>query len=448
MLVPRRLLKKDSTSRHLMTKNLTDWKGHVESTLCLEVINDLKWKGGSVETRKSIQFWMWLSVIIKGVTELKSRSNPYLETRLDLGSGSWTESTNTQRRRRKRFKWKNIGEKSTGKFVAKARPRQTSNLTLSPLTIPYDDHVVNSHDLHSIIQRGLIPGGKSIKKERHAVFFTAVVRRSAQRSRIRPDELQKCSVQEYLEISQKNTVYLAQLEGCSEEEIAVLSDTIQRNRPLQHCTCDVNRESGIHQVKRTIIQSVSISKVTAKSRTQAGFVSWTSISRNAVYKNTWKFSQKYSIFGAIGRLFRRRDCSSIRHNPTQSSATTRYLRYESRKWYTSSQENNYTKCINLQGYREKPYSSRICIMDVKILIFLKREHPPTIKAIKSEECGETRCVEFEETQSGNIDFRIQSLPNSTVCGFASPPQLFQCWEVANKESAFVTVNSWCTALPL
>ena len=35
-------------------------------------------------------------------------------------------------------------------------------------------HVGNSHDLHSIIQSGLIPGGKSIKKERHAVFFTAV----------------------------------------------------------------------------------------------------------------------------------------------------------------------------------------------------------------------------------------------------------------------------------
>ena len=30
-----------------------------------------------------------------------------------------------------------VGEKSTGKLVAKARPRQTSNLTLSPVSIPY-----------------------------------------------------------------------------------------------------------------------------------------------------------------------------------------------------------------------------------------------------------------------------------------------------------------------
>ena len=30
-----------------------------------------------------------------------------------------------------------VGEKSTGKPVAEARPRQTSNLTLSPVSIPY-----------------------------------------------------------------------------------------------------------------------------------------------------------------------------------------------------------------------------------------------------------------------------------------------------------------------
>ena len=35
-------------------------------------------------------------------------------------------------------------------------------------------HVGSSHDLHSIIQSGLIPGGKDVKKRRHAVFFTAV----------------------------------------------------------------------------------------------------------------------------------------------------------------------------------------------------------------------------------------------------------------------------------
>ena len=78
-------------------------KGHIESTPCLEVINHLNWMDGFVETRRSVQFWMWLSVIIKDVTELKSWSNLCLATRHALGSGSWTESTNTWRRCRKRL---------------------------------------------------------------------------------------------------------------------------------------------------------------------------------------------------------------------------------------------------------------------------------------------------------------------------------------------------------
>ena len=35
-------------------------------------------------------------------------------------------------------------------------------------------HAGSSHDLPSIIQSGLIPGEKSLRKDRHAVFFTAV----------------------------------------------------------------------------------------------------------------------------------------------------------------------------------------------------------------------------------------------------------------------------------
>ena len=38
----------------------------------------------------------------------------------------------------------------------------------------YIYHVGSSHDLHSIIQSGLIPGGKDVKKGRHEVVFTAV----------------------------------------------------------------------------------------------------------------------------------------------------------------------------------------------------------------------------------------------------------------------------------
>ena len=52
-------------------------------------------------------------------------------------------------------------------------------------------------------------------------------------------------------------------------------------------------------------------------------------------------------------------------------------------------------------------------MDVRIFLISKREHPSTIKA-KKEEYGETRGKEFGETQNGDIDFRIQGLPHSTV----------------------------------
>ena len=35
-------------------------------------------------------------------------------------------------------------------------------------------HIGNAHDMHSIIQGGLIPGGRSLKRDRHSVFFTAM----------------------------------------------------------------------------------------------------------------------------------------------------------------------------------------------------------------------------------------------------------------------------------
>ena len=38
----------------------------------------------------------------------------------------------------------------------------------------YIYHVGSSHDMHSIILSGLIPGGKDVKRRRQTVFFTAV----------------------------------------------------------------------------------------------------------------------------------------------------------------------------------------------------------------------------------------------------------------------------------
>ena len=54
------------------------------------------------------------------------------------------------------------------------------NPTLQDNVLPLDNfaehiyHVGSSHDTHSFIQSGLVPGGEDVKKGRHTVFFTAV----------------------------------------------------------------------------------------------------------------------------------------------------------------------------------------------------------------------------------------------------------------------------------
>ena len=53
-------------------------------------------------------------------------------------------------------------------------PTLQYNVLLPSDFAEYIYHVGSSHDMHSIIQSGLIPGGKDIKKGRQTVFFTAV----------------------------------------------------------------------------------------------------------------------------------------------------------------------------------------------------------------------------------------------------------------------------------
>ena len=53
-------------------------------------------------------------------------------------------------------------------------PTLPNNVPLPDDFAEYIYHVGNAHDMHSIIQCGLILGGESLKRDRHAVFFTAV----------------------------------------------------------------------------------------------------------------------------------------------------------------------------------------------------------------------------------------------------------------------------------
>ena len=58
----------------------------------------------------------------------------------------------------------------------------------------------------------------------------------------------------------------------------------------------------------------------------------------------------------------------------------------------------------------EPYSHRICIMDVRISLNPKREHPLTIKANEARSTS----AKGEETRSGNAGHRVQGTPRSAV----------------------------------
>ena len=60
---------------------------------------------------------------------------------------------------------------SGGKHI---NPTLQDNVLLPSDFAEHIYHVGSSHDQHSIMQSGLIPGGKDVKKGRHAVFSTAV----------------------------------------------------------------------------------------------------------------------------------------------------------------------------------------------------------------------------------------------------------------------------------
>ena len=83
--------------------------------------------------------------------------------------------------------------------------------------------------MHSIIQSGLIPGGKDVKKGRQTILVTVGLRR---------DEAQNCSVQTKLENTPEHSV-LDQLESCSDEGIDVLSNEISRDHPSSHSASSV-----------------------------------------------------------------------------------------------------------------------------------------------------------------------------------------------------------------
>ena len=78
-------------------------------------------------------------------------------------------------------------------------------------------HVGSSNDMNSIIQSGLIPGGKDVKKGIHAVFFTAVNPVFTDHYRERDYDVTKPRIAVYKHNWKYNKIHLLMyFEGCSE----------------------------------------------------------------------------------------------------------------------------------------------------------------------------------------------------------------------------------------
>ena len=105
----------------------------------------------------------------------------------------------------------------------------------------YNCHAGNVSEQNSIIRSGLIPGGKSLKGDSRVFHCSEPDGRQSRygRKSMRLEQAQDRTIQKYLETSSKHGGVLVQFKARSEERIALLSNTITRNRSLQHTACDL-----------------------------------------------------------------------------------------------------------------------------------------------------------------------------------------------------------------
>ena len=112
-------------------------------------------------------------------------------------------------------------------------PTWQENALLPDDFAEYIYHIGNAHDMHSIIQGGLIPGGRSLNGDRQSVFFTAVnpmyASQDLEEVQYDLDKPRITVYKKYLESSPKYSI-LVQSEARSNKRLAVLSNTIARNR--------------------------------------------------------------------------------------------------------------------------------------------------------------------------------------------------------------------------
>ena len=98
--------------------------------------------------------------------------------------------------------------------------------------VEYIYHVDCAHDLHSIIQSGLIAAGKVAKKRTTdgILHSRGPYARASGRTRLRREQTTYCNLQAQMESASKRSL-LGQLASSTKEGIDILPDAVSCNHP-------------------------------------------------------------------------------------------------------------------------------------------------------------------------------------------------------------------------
>ena len=127
----------------------------------------------------------------------------------------------------------------------------------------YICHVGNAYEMHSIIQSGLIPRGRSNRKDRQSVFFTAVYPLDIQPDRREVEYMIWTNPESHRTKktwrSHHNTVFRCTLQFAHRKGLRFYHS-------FRHTTSDLYRQSGLHENKgRSSLQNTRVTQVTSRN---------------------------------------------------------------------------------------------------------------------------------------------------------------------------------------
>ena len=136
--------------------------------------------------------------------------------------------------------------------------------------------------------------------------------------------------------------------------------------------------------------------------------------RIAVYKHTWEFTRNRVFWCNLKvarkkglQFFQKRSNAIVLYNTILAICIEKVV-------YMKSGEELYNKVYQSPRLPRKAVLTPNLHHGRRDLSNLEARTSADHQRKESEEYGETRSVEFEETRSGNVDFRTQGLHHSTV----------------------------------